>query len=83
MGFGWLAPKVPMARNWDYGQRASSGVGNLGEVYDRTIGRGSKLDIPHGLNQLWNAGGISTRRRSANPMLTVESRHRLYVSFIV
>ena len=33
-------------------------VGNYGEVYDRNVGESSKLKIPRGLNQLWNAGGI-------------------------
>ena len=33
-------------------------VGNYGEVYERNVGTGSKLGIPRGLNQLWNAGGI-------------------------
>jgi len=33
-------------------------VGNYGEVYERNVGAGSKLGIPRGLNQLWNAGGI-------------------------
>jgi general L-amino acid transport system substrate-binding protein len=33
-------------------------VGNYGEVYDRNVGVKTKLGIPRGLNQLWNAGGI-------------------------
>src|ERR1035437_1814911 len=33
-------------------------VGNYGEVYERNVGSGSKLGIPRGLNQLWNAGGL-------------------------
>ena len=41
------------------GGRASfAHVGNYGEVYERNVGTGSKLGIPRGLNQLWNAGGI-------------------------
>jgi general L-amino acid transport system substrate-binding protein len=42
----------------DWAARIIRRVGNYGEVYDRNIGTGSKLDIPRGLNQLWNAGGI-------------------------
>ncbi|MCX2524153.1 amino acid ABC transporter substrate-binding protein [Larsenimonas rhizosphaerae] len=33
-------------------------VGNYGEVYDRTVGKDSPLDIPRGINALWNNGGI-------------------------
>jgi general L-amino acid transport system substrate-binding protein len=33
-------------------------VGNYGEVFERTVGVGSALGIPRGINQLWNKGGI-------------------------
>jgi general L-amino acid transport system substrate-binding protein len=33
-------------------------VGNYGEVYERTVGVGSALGIPRGINQLWSKGGI-------------------------
>jgi general L-amino acid transport system substrate-binding protein len=42
----------------DWAVRIIRRVGNYGEVYDRNIGSESKLHIPRGLNQLWNAGGI-------------------------
>jgi general L-amino acid transport system substrate-binding protein len=42
----------------DWAARIIRHVGNYGEVYDRNVGEGSKLAIPRGLNQLWNAGGI-------------------------
>ena len=42
----------------DWAVRIIRHVGNYGEVYDRNIGAGSKLQIPRGLNQLWSAGGI-------------------------
>ena len=42
----------------DRAARIIKHVGNYGEVYDRNVGVGSKLAIPRGLNQLWNAGGI-------------------------
>ena len=42
----------------DWAVRIIRRVGNYGEVYERNIGTGSKLGIPRGLNQLWNAGGI-------------------------
>ena len=37
---------------------AVKSVGNYGEIFERNLGRGSKLDIPRGLNQLWSAGGV-------------------------
>ena len=42
----------------DWAARIIRLVGNYGAVYDRNLGVGSKLAIPRGLNQLWNAGGI-------------------------
>jgi general L-amino acid transport system substrate-binding protein len=42
----------------DWAARIIRHVGNYGEVYERNVGNGSKLGIPRGLNQLWNAGGI-------------------------
>jgi general L-amino acid transport system substrate-binding protein len=42
----------------DWAVRIIRRVGNYGEVYERNIGTGSRLGIPRGLNQLWNAGGI-------------------------
>jgi general L-amino acid transport system substrate-binding protein len=42
----------------DWATRIIRRVGNYGEVYERNVGVDSKLGIPRGLNQLWNAGGI-------------------------
>ena len=42
----------------DWAVRVIRHVGNYGEVYERNVGAESKLKIPRGLNQLWNAGGI-------------------------
>jgi general L-amino acid transport system substrate-binding protein len=42
----------------DWAVRIIRHVGNYGEVYERNVGSESKLHIPRGLNQLWNAGGI-------------------------
>jgi general L-amino acid transport system substrate-binding protein len=33
-------------------------VGNYGEIFDRNVGAGSKLNIARGLNNLWTKGGI-------------------------
>jgi general L-amino acid transport system substrate-binding protein len=42
----------------DWAARIIRHVGNYGEVYERNVGIDSRLGIPRGLNQLWNAGGI-------------------------
>ena len=42
----------------DWAVRIIRHVGNYGEMYERNVGSESKLNIPRGLNQLWNAGGI-------------------------
>jgi general L-amino acid transport system substrate-binding protein len=42
----------------DWAVRIIRHVGNYGEVYERNVGAESKLKIPRGLNQIWNAGGI-------------------------
>ena len=42
----------------DWAARIIRHVGNYGEIYERNVGEESKLKIPRGLNQLWNAGGI-------------------------
>jgi general L-amino acid transport system substrate-binding protein len=42
----------------DWAARVVRLVGNYGEVFERTVGVGSSLGIPRGVNQLWSAGGI-------------------------
>ncbi|MCA6125735.1 amino acid ABC transporter substrate-binding protein [Bradyrhizobium sp. WSM 1704] len=42
----------------DWAARIIRRVGNYGEIYDRNVGADSKLKIPRGMNQLWNAGGV-------------------------
>lgn len=53
---GAYGEELGLTRDW--AARIIRHVGNYGEVYDRNVGEGSKLKIPRGLNQLWNAGGI-------------------------
>jgi general L-amino acid transport system substrate-binding protein len=38
--------------------RAIAAVGNYGEIFERNLGKGSKLGIERGLNAAWNKGGI-------------------------
>jgi general L-amino acid transport system substrate-binding protein len=47
-----------MGLTTDWAARVVRLVGNYGEVYERTVGVGSALAIPRGINQLWNKGGI-------------------------
>ena len=39
-------------------KNAIAAVGNYGEIFDRNLGAGSKLQIERGLNALWDKGGI-------------------------
>jgi general L-amino acid transport system substrate-binding protein len=48
--------ELGLSRDW--AARIIRHVGNYAEVYERNVGADSKLGIPRGLNQLWNAGGI-------------------------
>ncbi|MCG7496143.1 amino acid ABC transporter substrate-binding protein [Vibrio sp. Of7-15] len=42
----------------DWGYQIIKQVGNYGESFERTVGKGSPLDISRGVNALWNAGGF-------------------------
>jgi len=53
---GNLGEQLGLTKDW-FG-RIIKAVGNYGEVYERNVGSGSKLQIARGLNQLWNKGGI-------------------------
>jgi general L-amino acid transport system substrate-binding protein len=42
----------------DFATRVIKNVGNYGEIYDRNLGAGTKLNIDRGLNKLWTQGGL-------------------------
>ena len=42
----------------DWGYQIVKQVGNYGEVFERTVGKGSALGIDRGVNALWNQGGF-------------------------
>ncbi len=42
----------------DWAVRAIKAVGNYGEIYDRNVGKGSRINIERGLNALWTEGGL-------------------------
>jgi general L-amino acid transport system substrate-binding protein len=42
----------------DFVVKIVKAVGNYGEIFQRNVGSGSRLNIDRGLNKLWNKGGI-------------------------
>jgi len=53
---GNIGENLGLKNNWSY--HVISQVGNYSEVFERTLGSGSQLDIARGLNSQWNAGGL-------------------------
>ena len=53
---GNLGEQLGLTKDWF--SRIVKAVGNYGEVYERNVGAGYKLQIARGLNQLWNKGGL-------------------------
>ncbi len=49
---------VDMGLDADWAVRAIKAGGNYGEIFERNLGKGSKLGIERGLNAVWNKGGI-------------------------
>ena len=53
---GNMGEMLRLENNWAY--NIVKQVGNYGEVFERTVGKGSPLNIERGLNALWTDGGI-------------------------
>ena len=51
-----LSNVLGLADGW--AARSIAATGNYGEILARTTGPGTKLDLPRGINALWNAGGM-------------------------
>jgi len=51
-----VGTRLGLSDDWAY--NVIKTVGNYGEIYDRTIGEGSRYKLPRGLNNLWNKGGL-------------------------
>jgi general L-amino acid transport system substrate-binding protein len=49
---------VDLGLDSDWAARAIAAVGNYGEMFDRNLGAGSKLQIERGLNNTWDKGGV-------------------------
>ncbi len=53
---GNMGELLRLENNWAY--NIVKQVGNYGEVFERTVGTGSPLNIDRGLNALWTEGGL-------------------------
>jgi general L-amino acid transport system substrate-binding protein len=53
---GAYGEQLGLTKDWVV--RIVKHVGNYGEVYERNLGTGSRLNISRGLNRLWTKGGI-------------------------
>ncbi|WP_372880971.1 amino acid ABC transporter substrate-binding protein [Psychromonas sp.] len=53
---GKMGENLGLTTEWAY--NIVSQVGNYGETFDRTVGKGSPLQIDRGLNKLWSDGGL-------------------------
>ena len=49
---------VDIGLDADWATRAIKSVGNYGEIFERNLGKATKLGIERGLNAQWNDGGI-------------------------
>ena len=49
---------VDIGLDVDWAARAIKATGNYGEIFERNLGKSSKLGIERGINALWNAGGL-------------------------
>ncbi len=53
---GELGPMLGLPVDWSY--NIIKKVGNYGESYERTVGKGSSLKLERGRQQLWTKGGL-------------------------
>jgi general L-amino acid transport system substrate-binding protein len=53
---GKFGEGIGLTNDWAY--RIVKAVGNYGESFDRTIGRGAEMKIARGKNALWTDGGL-------------------------
>jgi general L-amino acid transport system substrate-binding protein len=53
---GTFGQGLGLGNDWAYS--VIKNLGNYGEIFERNIGSGSKLQIARGLNALWSKGGI-------------------------
>lgn len=53
---GAANPALRLEKGWAL--RALQATGNYGEIFSRNLGEESTLNLPRGLNKLWNQGGM-------------------------
>jgi general L-amino acid transport system substrate-binding protein len=53
---GKMGENLGLKAEWAY--NVISQVGNYGEIFEATVGKGSPLKIDRGLNKLWSDGGL-------------------------
>lgn len=58
LGTDWATSRALGLDRHEWAADVISVVGNYGEIYDRTVGAGSVLKLPRGLNALWLDGGL-------------------------
>ena len=51
-----LGEALKLDRNWAY--NVIRAIGNYGQVYDRSFGPNTSIDLPRGPNRLWTDGGL-------------------------
>lgn len=51
-----VGERLGLSDDWAY--NVIKTLGNYGEIYDRTVGDGSRYKLPRGLNHLWHNGGL-------------------------
>ena len=53
---GDFGAKLGLANDWAV--KVIAATGNYGELYDRNLGSGSKVNLSRGQNELWSKGGL-------------------------
>ena len=53
---GEFGKGIVLAKDWAY--QMVKQVGNFGEIFDATVGAGSRINIARGQNNLWTKGGL-------------------------
>ena len=58
LGVDWATSRALGLTAKDWSAQVIGTLGNYGEIYDRTVGLHSALQMPRGLNALWTDGGL-------------------------
>jgi general L-amino acid transport system substrate-binding protein len=58
LGVDWATSRALNLPAKDWAAQVIAAVGNYGEIFSRTVGTESPLQMPRGLNALWSHGGL-------------------------